>query len=121
MALGAIAGALGRYYAGRWLTAAHGAGGFPVGTFAVNISGCLIMGLVIALCDRFNVPPDVKLLLTTGALGAYTTFSTYSLETLALLEQGRIRMAGLYWIGSAVLGLVALGLGSVLGGLGHRS
>ncbi len=125
VALGAIAGALCRYYISRWISLTGFLGsadsGFPAGTFGVNISGCLLMGLAAALSDRLGLAPDLKLLLTTGALGAYTTFSTYNLETVALLQRGRLWTAGLYWAGSAAVGLAALWAGFSLGGVGSRS
>jgi len=130
VALGAIAGALGRYYISRWLmgwwmhsasATAAPARDFPLGTFIVNASGCLLMGFATTIGDRLGLSPDIKLLLLTGGLGAYTTFSTYSLEAVALLNRGRLGIAGLYWVGSAIIGLGALQLGILLGRLGGRS
>ncbi|MGB3613579.1 MAG: fluoride efflux transporter CrcB [Elainellaceae cyanobacterium] len=126
VALGAIAGALGRYYVSRWLLYSVlgtpiSASGFPLATFVVNVSGCLLMGFATTVGDRLGLPLDIKLLLLTGGLGAYTTFSTYSLEAVALLNRGRLGIAGLYWIGSAVVGLGALQMGILLGRLGCRS
>ncbi|MGF1513978.1 MAG: fluoride efflux transporter CrcB [Elainellaceae cyanobacterium] len=118
VALGAIGGALCRYYIGRWITLhsfVGGASAFPIGTFVVNVSGCLLMGIAAALGNRLDLSSDARLLMTTGGLGAYTTFSTYSLETVDLLERGRWEMAGAYWMGSAASGLAALRLGMVLG------
>jgi len=111
VSLGAIAGALCRYYVGLALTQALGIG-FPWGTFGVNLSGCFFMGLVTAVFarrQRFN--PDALLLITTGFLGAYTTFSTYALETAELGDRPGLLPDTLYWLGSPLLGMVCLVLG----------
>lgn len=111
VALGAIVGALGRYYISRELAGSS----FPWGTFVVNITGCLLMGLLTGLAERLGVSSELRLLLLTGGLGAFTTFSTYSLEAVSLLKGGQLRAAGLYWLGSAVVGPVSLYLGLLLG------
>lgn len=111
VSLGAIAGALCRYYVGLALTQTLGAG-FPWGTFGVNLSGCFFMGLVTTVFARrksFN--PDALLLITTGFLGSYTTFSTYALETAELGDRPGLLPNLLYWLGSPVLGMACLALG----------
>ncbi len=68
--------------------------GFPYGTLAVNVLGSLAIGLLsILLIEKFNLSQDVKLGLVVGLLGAFTTFSTFSWETLHLLEQGLLQKA----------------------------
>lgn len=115
VSLGAIAGALGRYYVGLALTAALGTH-FPWGTFGVNLSGCFLMGLVTSLvAHRGYGNPAVLLLITTGFLGSYTTFSAYELDTAALSDRPGLLSDFLYWFGSPVLGMICLALGMVMG------
>ena len=119
ISFGAIAGALSRYYLTLWFAQRFGTG-FPYGTFFINLTGCFGMGLFITLAlERLTtIPPEVRLLVTTGFLGAYTTFSTYGLESVVLLRNQRFLSAGFYWIGSAFLGLICVQLGVFLGRLG---
>lgn len=113
--LGAIAGALSRYYLGLWLTQLWGTE-FPYGTFIINITGCFGMGLlaIVTLTPPFYLHPDLRLLLTTGFLGSYTTFSSYELDAAKLWQKRSFEADLLYWSGSAILGLVSLQLGIVL-------
>lgn len=114
ISLGAIPGALCRYYitlgVTRWLGS-----GFPYGTFLINLTGCLFMGFFVTYATERcpTLSPDLKLLITTGFLGAYTTFSTYGLDTATLLKTGNYSIASFYWIGSAVLGILCLQLGVI--------
>jgi CrcB protein len=87
---GGSLGAASRY--GISLLAARVVGtGFPWGTLAVNLIGCFLIGVVFALIDRMRVlTPDVRLLFVTGFLGALTTFSTFSLETVSIFRSGAI-------------------------------
>lgn len=119
ISLGAIAGALCRYYLTLWFVKMFGAG-LPYGTFFINLTGCLGMGFFLTLAlERFiNIPMEVRLMVTTGFLGAYTTFSTYGLETFTLLSSGRFLWASFYWLGSAFLGVVAVQIGVWLARLG---
>lgn len=115
IALGAIAGALSRYYLGLSINNIWGAA-TPFSTLIINVSGCFGMGLLATL---FAVPvinhhPELKLLLLTGFLGSYTTFSSYALDSANLLAQDQIGAALFYWTGSALLGLTSLQLGTVL-------
>ena len=116
ISLGAIPGALCRYYLTLWFTQSLG-NEFPYGTFFINISGALVMGFftTYTLSQTLNqtiVPPDVHRLMTTGFLGAYTTFSTYALDTQALLNRGKPSLALLYWAGSAIFGVIGCQMGS---------
>lgn len=117
IALGAIAGALTRYYTTLWFTNKFGTG-FPYGTLCVNLTGAFIMGSFAALARRGGVSPEVSLLVAVGFLGSLTTFSTYALDTSNLLgvspnseSPTRLLLALLYWAGSAILGVVSLWLG----------
>src|ERR1700678_4281406 len=62
---------------------------FPYGTLAVNISGCFLIGIIFGLSERFNITPEWRLLLATGVCGGYTTFSTFSNESVAMLREGQ--------------------------------
>ncbi|MBV9389794.1 MAG: fluoride efflux transporter CrcB [Chroococcidiopsidaceae cyanobacterium CP_BM_ER_R8_30] len=114
VSLGAVPGALSRYYL--TLLFAHWLGSsFPYGTFIINLSGALIMGFFSTLAlERALIPPDLRLLVAVGFLGSYTTFSTYALDTATLLRVGSQSPALFYWAGSAVLGVLSLELGSFL-------
>jgi fluoride exporter len=112
IALGAIAGALSRYYLG--LSIAHLAGTpIPYGTLVINVTGCFVMGFLVTLLPNSSIGshPDIRLMVLTGFLGSYTTFSTYELDSIKLLQQNYLEPALLYWAGSAILGLLGLQLG----------
>jgi CrcB protein len=88
---------------------------FPLGTFLVNISGCLLIGLLYGMASKFGwFTMEWRLLLITGICGGYTTFSSYSYEGISLLRQGNYLYFGLYVGGSVVLGLLATFLGTIL-------
>lgn len=90
--------------------------GFPYGTLFVNVVGSLLMGfLSVVMLDRFNVGPEWRAGILVGLLGAFTTFSTFSIETLNLLEQGDITRAMLNIIISVVVCLLAVWFGLMLG------
>ena len=85
---------------------------FPLGTFAVNVLGCLVIGLLAGLVvkeDYFNA--DIRLFLFTGIIGGFTTFSAFGLETFHLLRRSKVVIAGGYVVLSLVIGLLALWLG----------
>jgi len=91
---------------------------FPAGTFAVNVAGCLVAGILAGLAEKHHVlSADARLLLFTGVLGGFTTFSAFGLETMHLLKRGDIAMAGANVVLSVVAGLVALWLGLGLASL----
>ncbi|HVL34002.1 MAG TPA: fluoride efflux transporter CrcB [Actinomycetota bacterium] len=114
----AVAGALGavaRYGLDSWI-GRHQAGTFPWGTFAVNISGAFALGVLFELFTaRIDVASPVRIGLTTGFLGAYTTFSTLSLETVRLIQHGAYVVAVANSLGSLVLGLLAAWAGMAAG------
>ena len=89
-----------------------GQGRFPYGTFTVNILGCLIVGVLAGVAERYNVfGPDTRLFLFTGLLGGFTTFSAFGLESVYLMRRGDLGTAVLYAGGSVVLGISAVWLG----------
>ncbi|MFD4506116.1 fluoride efflux transporter CrcB [Streptomyces sp. NPDC058457] len=109
--LGAVAGAPLRYLTDRAVQARHDSV-FPWGTFVVNVTGCLILGLLTGAASAGAASPHLQLLLGTGLCGALTTYSTFSYETLRLTETG----AGLYAAANVVASLVA-GLGAAFAGV----
>ena len=80
--------------------------GYPVGTLTVNLLGCLAIGfLATTLSEGSGVRPEVKMALIVGCLGGFTTFSSFGLETMSLLQHGRVGAALSYVLLSNVLGL----------------
>lgn len=91
---------------------------FPHGTLVVNLLGCLLIGLLMAVFeDRFLVAPALRIFLTIGVLGGFTTFSTFSYETVQLLSAGRLLAGGLNVVLSAAGCVVAAWCGMLLGKL----
>jgi fluoride exporter len=80
---------------------------FPYGTMIVNISGCFLIGIIYALAAKGNVSPEWRFFLATGICGGYTTFSTFSYESLELLRDGELFYATAYIGGSVILGILA--------------
>jgi CrcB protein len=112
--LGAVPGALCRYYGTIALARRFGRD-FPFGTFAINLSGAFLMGMVTTLAiERVILSPQLLLLLTTGFLGSYTTFSTYALDTSILWRSDRRLLGVIYWLGSVVLGGICFEMGTIL-------
>jgi CrcB protein len=113
IALGAIGGALARFYINEYCVRQFGAT-FPWGTFFINLSGAFLMGAVSGLVwQKILVSVDLELFFTIGCLGSYTTFSTYALETSGLLRQGHYSRAAVYGGGSVILGGICLELGRI--------
>lgn len=107
--LGGALGSAARYLAGTWTAGALGTT-FPAGTLLVNVTGSLLIALVMRLSLRSRaVPPDLRLFLTTGVMGGYTTYSSFCYETLRYLESGAPASAAVYLLGTLV-GCFAAGL-----------
>lgn len=112
--IGGFAGAIARYIVSAWIGQRWGRS-FPLGTFAINVSGSFLIGLLMALfAERFMVNPQWRLFLTVGFLGAYTTFSTFEYETGALLRDGEWLIAALNIMLSVVAGFAALKMGEII-------
>lgn len=84
-------------------------GAFPWGTLAVNLLGALLMGLIVECAARlWTLSGDLRLFLTTGILGGFTTFSAFSLETALMVEKGELAQAALYAMASVLLTVLFL-------------
>jgi CrcB protein len=113
-----LAGALGALsrYGLEGLVSGRFPGSFPLGTFVVNITGSFVLGLLfVILTERTAVDPAIRTSLTIGFVGAYTTFSTFSFETVRLLEDGAFATAALNVMATIALGLVAVWAGMAVG------
>lgn len=114
IALGGALGAIARYQLAAFIQERVPVG-FPWGTFVVNISGCLVMGIVTTyFMERWVVHANWRLLIPIGFIGAYTTFSTFEFETFRAVTDGAWLVGGLNVVASVVAGYVALWLGVVL-------
>lgn len=114
ISLGAISGALSRYYLTTALSQQLGTA-FPYSTLFVNLSGAFLMGLFVTLAiEKFILSPEIRLAIATGFLGSYTTFSSYELDAEKLFVSRSWGITSLYWIGSAILGVLCLELGTYL-------
>lgn len=108
---GGAAGSLARYVIGAAVQGRAGSG-FPVGTLVVNITGSLLLGFLMRLLlDSSLASPTVRLMLTTGFCGGYTTFSTFAYESARLIEDGEYERAGLYVALSLALSMAAMFVG----------
>lgn len=85
---------------------------FPAGTFTVNVLGCLVAGVLAGLAEKHDLlSPEARLMLFTGVLGGFTTFSAFGLETMHLLKRGDLAVAAANVVLSVVAGLAALWVG----------
>lgn len=110
--LGGFLGAIARYALGSWVAHLAVQGRFPLGTFVVNVLGCLVVGVLAGVAERYQLfGPAARLFLFTGLLGGFTTFSAFGLEAVALLRRGDVGVAALYAGGSVLLGLSAVWAG----------
>jgi CrcB protein len=114
ISIGAILGANARYLLGQWVADRLGSS-FPYGTFVINVSGSFLIGIVLVVSMDRVVPDWFRPLLAIGFLGAYTTFSTFSYETLALVQSGAWTWALLNVAASVIVGFGAVYAGTVVG------
>ena len=110
IALGGALGAVARYLLGTHIHGLWG-GAWPLGTLLVNVSGSLLIGVVFALLERNAIHPDWRSIVVVGFLGAFTTFSTFSLETVELWQRGALAHAVAYASASTLSCVLAAGLG----------
>ena len=114
IAIGGALGSVARYWVGATIGGRMGAR-FPYGTFVINLTACVIIGFALTfLGRRVELSPAWRYLIPIGFVGAYSTFSTYEWETLSSLRTGAFAIAGLYAVGSLILGLGATWLGVLL-------
>lgn len=114
--LGGFAGALLRYGMSVWIPAVHG---FPWGILMINWTGCLFLGWFLTAAGRkFRIHPHLALAIGTGFVGAYTTFSTFAVDTVHLMQQGQLAEALLYILSSVLIGVLLAFAGVRLGYLG---
>lgn len=114
IALGAALGANARYLVGIWAGNRLGAD-FPYGTFIVNVAGSFILGLLLTLgTGRLQLSPETRLLLAVGFLGSFTTFSSYTVESLNLLRDAGIWRGLVNIVGTNLVGLLCALSGAAL-------
>ena len=113
--LGGFLGAIARYAVGVWIES-FWRRDFPLATFLVNVSGCFILGFFLAMAtERMSISPMMRLLVATGFVGAYTTFSTFEYETQRLTTTGAFGWALVNVLASVAVGFLAVRLGVQLG------
>ncbi|MEQ9442088.1 MAG: fluoride efflux transporter CrcB [Cyclobacteriaceae bacterium] len=104
--LGGFLGSISRYWVGV-LTSRFWVGLFPLGTFMVNMIGCFLIGLLFGWWFKGHITDSMSRLWITGFCGGFTTFSSFSYESLTLLEEGKMGVWGLYLASSILIGLLA--------------
>jgi fluoride exporter len=114
IAAGGAAGAIARYVVGNYIGSRYGFR-FPYGTFVINMSGCFLIGLSMALFARTTAGIYWRYLVPIGFIGAYTTFSTFEFETLRAIQDGQLATGLMNVAMSVVTGFVAVWLGDTLG------
>jgi len=112
VALGGALGSVARFKMSTWIFDHAANWRFPIGTFVVNVLGCLLIGVLAGLAVKEGFfSSEARVFLFTGILGGFTTFSAFELETFQLLRRGEFLVAGSNVVLSIVLGLVALWIG----------
>jgi fluoride exporter len=107
--LGGFLGAITRYSLGVWIQADNG---FPMGTLLINLLGCFILGWFLTIITiRKNISPQLTLFIGTGFIGSFTTFSTFSVETILLFQNGLMVYGALYVLISMIFGILLAHLG----------
>ncbi|HCD85121.1 MAG TPA: fluoride efflux transporter CrcB [Agrobacterium sp.] len=108
VAAGGAIGSVFRYLVGVWSVRLAGPS-FPWGTLAVNVAGSFLIGLLVELvARRLNASMEMRLFLVTGVLGGFTTFSSFSLDAVALFERGALGLSAVYVITSLVVSIAAV-------------
>ena len=106
---GGFIGTMLRYLTSVFLTKNYSSGLIPYGTFAVNILGCLVIGIAYGLSEKYQfITPQWRLFLATGICGGYTTFSAFAYENISMLQQSNYAGFAVYSISSFVLCLLAV-------------
>jgi CrcB protein len=113
--VGGALGSIGRYLLGGWVHSLVPFSTFPYGTLVVNVSGCLVIGIVAGISDfRYAFGPELRVFLMIGVLGGFTTYSSFAYETLALARDAEFGRAFANVAAQVVLGLGAAWLGYAL-------
>lgn len=113
--IGGGIGAVFRYLLSGWVYKIIGTD-FPYGTLAVNVIGCFVIGLFLTMAeDKFLISPSFRIFFAIGILGGFTTFSTFSFETIELLKDGAFAIGLLNITASIVIGLTATWVGTIVG------
>jgi CrcB protein len=110
LAAGGVLGTLARYGTGLWVAGWAGTS-FPWGTLLINLTGSFLLGFATRSAAVLPVSPELRGMVTVGFCGAFTTFSTFTFETVGLLQQGEWGRGAAYAFGSLALGLAAMVLG----------
>jgi CrcB protein len=116
IALGGVIGTLLRYVIGGWVHQSTGTW-LPWGTLIINVSGSFLLGFIMRATQSVIISPELRGMLTIGLCGAFTTFSTYTYETFALVQEGAWGRAALYSFGSLAAGFAALVAGTIVAAL----
>ena len=110
---GSFAGGVARFLLSRFIHS-HAHTGFPLGTMIVNIAGCLLIGVIFGISVRSDIlSPEVRMFLTVGFCGGFTTFSAFAYENMAMLKDGNFLYFSLYTGLSVFLGLLAVNMGNL--------
>ena len=121
VAAGGAIGAIGRYILSHWALAQMEASRFPLGTFMVNLIGCLLVGVLAGLMSKYQpFSEQLRLFLFVGLAGGFTTFSAFGLETFELIRRDQWSIAVLYVAASVGLGVLLVVAGFVMTAGGHR-
>jgi fluoride exporter len=110
IAVGGSLGAVARWGLSTYISQSTN-GSFPWGTLIINLTGSFLIGMFMELFDRAMIPSEWRSFITIGFLGAYTTFSTYTLESVNLLRDGELRLATVNILSSNVVGIISVVLG----------
>jgi CrcB protein len=111
IAIGGSLGAIARYWVGTTVSGQMGTH-FPFGTLLINISACLLIGISLEFLNRrTNINPSFRFFFPIGFIGAYSTFSTFEWDTLAILHSGAYWLAIVYVVASVISGFIAVGVG----------
>jgi fluoride exporter len=111
IAIGGAIGSVARYLLSTAVLRATGSL-FPIGTFAVNIAGCFVFGLIAGAAEqRVALPPQMRAFALIGVLGGFTTFSSYAFESFALVRDGQFVSASINLVGQVVVGVAGLAAG----------
>jgi CrcB protein len=112
VALGGALGSITRWLLSNWVTQFTAGAKFPYGIFIVNLTGCMVAGLIAGLIERNDLfGADTRLCLFSGILGGFTTFSAFGLETMQLLRRGEWLVASGYAAGSVAIGVAMAWIG----------